>query len=280
MAKFFIMGKLFIIFFLIISPVYLQNRGYAQVKYGSNEGRYVEVSSNKLYYEVYGEGTPLLLLHGGMGSITSFEKVIPELSKHYKVIALDSPGHGRSEHIDSLSYQIMADYVVEFISKLELDNIYIAGYSDGAIIGLLAAHEIPEKIKKVVFGGGILSLEASTPQGMEILSNITPKNLPESFARGYREKSPNPEKWEQFVSDLKMMWLQNVWIPKSKLKNIKSRILILYGDRDEFIPLEHGLEIYKLIPGSELCILPNTYHSVYKDAALVTPILINFLSGE
>lgn len=272
--------KKFIFLFLLVTPLLLPNQGYAQIIYGSNNGQYVEVNGSKLYYEEYGEGTPLILLHGGMGSITDFESAIPGLSKHYRVVAIDSPGHGRSEHIDSLNYQIMADYVVGAIHKLDLDSVYIAGYSDGAIIGLLAAHDIPEKIKKVVFGGGILSLDASTPEGIEILKNVTPQNLPESFARGYREKSPNPEKWEQFVLASKAMWMQNVWIPKSKLKNIKSRILILYGDRDEFIPLEHGIEIYNLIPGSELCILPNTYHNVYRNAELSNNIVRNFLARE
>lgn len=266
-------------FFLIIliSWALINNHGYAQIVYGSNNGEYVEVKGNQLYYEVYGKGTPLLLLHGGMGSIANFINVIPELSLHFKVIALDSPGHGRSEHIDSLSYQVMADYVVEAIHKLDFDSVYIAGYSDGAIVGLLAAHDIPEKIKKIVFGGGILSLDASKPEGIEILRNITPQNLPESFAREYREKSPNPEMWEQFVLDSKAMWLQNVWIPKSKLKNIKSRILILYGDRDEVIPLEHGIEIYNLISKSELCILPNTGHNVYNNPEIVDDIIIMFL---
>ncbi len=251
-----------------------------QVIYGSNNGNYVEVNDSKLYYEVYGEGTPLLLLHGGMGSIGNFENVIPGLSKNFKVIALDSPGHGRSEHIDSLSYQIMADYVVGAIQKLGLDSLYIAGYSDGAIIGLLAAHDMPERIKKVVFGGGILSLDASKPEGIEMLKNVTPQNLPESFKKAYMEKSPNPEKWEQFVLASKAMWMNNVWIPKSKLKDIKSQILILYGDRDEFIPLEHALEIYNLIPGSELCILPDTGHNVYNNAEIVIGIVVNFLSKK
>lgn len=220
----------------------------------------------------------MLLLHGGMGSISNFKNVIPELSRHFKVMALDSPGHGRSEHIDSLSYQIMADQVVEVINQLDLDSVYIAGYSDGAIVGVLAAHDAPEKIKRVVFGGGVLSLDASKPKGIEILRNITPQNLPENMVKAYKEKSPSPEMWEKFVLASKAMWMNNVWIPKSKLKDIKSQVLILYGDRDEFIPLEHALEIYNLIPGSELCVLPNTNHNVYNSPELVNPILIYFLS--
>lgn len=272
------MKKFLNIFILIIFQIFLQNQSYCQINYGSNNGHYVLVNDSKLYYEVYGEGTPLILLHGGMGSIANFKNVIPELSLHFKVIALDSPGHGRSELIDSLSYQILADYVVEAIKKLELDSVYIAGYSDGAIIGLLAAHDKPEKIKRVVFGAGALNLNASTQEGIDMLRGVTPQNLPPSFELRYKEKSPNPEMWEKFVSNSKTMWLEEVWIPKSKLKDIKSRTLILFGDRDPYIPFEHGFEIYNAIPKSEFCVLPNTQHNVYTDPDLVNSILINFLS--
>ena len=111
-----------------------------------------------------------------------------------------------------------------------------------------------------------------------MLRNVTAQNLPESFVKAYREKSPNPEMWENFVLASKAMWLHNVWIPKSKLKDIKSRILVLFGDRDPYIPFEHGIEIHNAILNSEFCVLPNTQHNVYNDPELVNPILINFFS--
>ncbi len=272
--------KRFIAFVLIVAGFLFQKQSYAQNIYGSNNGQFIQVYNSKLYYEVYGEGMPLLLLHGGMGTIANFRNVIPELSRHFKVIALDSPGHGRSEHIDSLSYQILADYVVEAINKLDLDSVYIAGYSDGAIIGLLAAHDKPERIRKVVFGAGALGLDDSTQEGIDMLKSITTQNLPANYERAYKEKSPNPEMWEKFVFASKAMWLQNIWISKPKLKDIKSRTLILFGDRDPYIPFEHGIEIYKMIPESEFCVLPNTVHDIYNDPGIVNSILINFLSRE
>ena len=94
-----------VLLFLFLQPVMSQD----EISYGSNNGEYVSVFNTQIYYEEYGEGTPLLLLHGGGGAMHHFRKVIPELSKHFKVIAVDSPGHGRSEQADSLSYQLMAD---------------------------------------------------------------------------------------------------------------------------------------------------------------------------
>ena len=96
-----------ILFFLIN----LQLLGQTKVEYGSNNGQYLEVNNTKIYYEQYGEGSPVLLLHGGMGSISNFDTLIPDLSKHFKLIAIDSPSHGRSYSIDSLSYNIIANNI-------------------------------------------------------------------------------------------------------------------------------------------------------------------------
>src|SRR6185295_15231755 len=91
-----------------------------EVKYGSNNGKYISIRNTKIYYEEYGKGTPLLLLHGGMGSIADFKLCIPELSKHFRIIAPDSPGQGRSGLADSMSYQLMTDYMSKFIDALKL----------------------------------------------------------------------------------------------------------------------------------------------------------------
>ena len=136
-----------VILFLLIN---FQVFGQSKVEYGSNNGQYLEIDNTKIYYEQYGEGSPILLLHGGMGSISNFNTLIPDLSKHFKLIAIDSPSHGRSYSIDSLSYNILADYVVKIVDKLKFDKIDIVGYSDGAIIGMLVAYKIPNKINKIV----------------------------------------------------------------------------------------------------------------------------------
>jgi len=85
--------------------------GKSQINYGSNNGKYLTIRGTKVYYEEYGYGMPLILLHGGFGNIADFKKCIPELSKKYNVIIPDAPGLGRSEHADSLmSYRLMSNY--------------------------------------------------------------------------------------------------------------------------------------------------------------------------
>ncbi len=252
--------------------------GQSKIEYGSNGGEYIEVADAKIYYEEYGEGQPVLLLHGGMGSISNFNKVIPDLSQHFRLIAIDSPSHGRSYAIDSLSYIILAEYVVKLVDELRLDKFDIVGYSDGAIIGMLVAGLIPDKVGKVVFGAGALSPNASKPEGLKMLQTFSPELLPEEFEKSYKNRSPTPDYWKEFVYASKAMWLEDVWIPSELLPDIKSKVLVLFGDGDQFIPLNHTFEIYKSLPNSELCILPNTSHDVFNNSMITNPILIKFLT--
>lgn len=96
------------------------------IKYGLNNGKYLTIHDTKIYYEEYGNGTPLLLLHAGFGSIENLSDIIPELSKHFRVIAPDAPGHGRSEQADSLSGDLLADYCSGIIDQLKLDSVSLA----------------------------------------------------------------------------------------------------------------------------------------------------------
>ena len=118
-----------VILFLLIN---FQLLGQSKVEYGSNDGQYLEVGNTKIYYEQYGEGSPILLLHGGMGSISNFNTVIPNLSKHFKLIAIDSPSLGRSYSIESLSYNILAVYVVNLGDSVRLEKSASVGSSGGA----------------------------------------------------------------------------------------------------------------------------------------------------
>src|SRR5688572_17084539 len=96
--------------FCLIASCKRKEKPDTAIKYGSNNGKYQTIQGIKIYYEEYGGGMPLLLLHQGLGSIENLSGIIPELAKHFRVIAPDAPGHGRSEHADSLSGELLADY--------------------------------------------------------------------------------------------------------------------------------------------------------------------------
>ncbi len=95
-----------------------------QIEYGSNGGKLVSIHNTKIYYEEYGKGMPLLLLSGGgmHRSIKDFEKCIPDLAKHYRVIAPDTPGQGRSELPDSLTYEVLTEFMSHLIDSLKIDS--------------------------------------------------------------------------------------------------------------------------------------------------------------
>ena len=130
----------------------LTQDSFNNIKIGSNtdNGKYVTIDDTRIYYETYGQGTPLLLLHGGLGSIANFEKCIPTLASHFRIIAPDSPGHGRSGNTDSLSYELVSNYISKFINHLKLDSLYVMGWSDGGVIGLILASDRPDKVRKLI----------------------------------------------------------------------------------------------------------------------------------
>src|ERR1700740_2302892 len=119
-----------------------------QIKYGNNPvaGKYYDVRGIKMYAETYGEGKPLLLIHGNGGSISAFTSTIPYFSKKYKVIAVDSRAHGKTvDTRDSLSFEQMADDFAALLDQMHIDSAYVIGWSDGGINALVMAMRHSEK---------------------------------------------------------------------------------------------------------------------------------------
>jgi pimeloyl-ACP methyl ester carboxylesterase len=223
-----------------------------QVNYGNNPqaGSYYNNNGVKVYYEVYGEGKPVVLLHGNGGSIRSRAAYIEEFSKKYKVIAFDSRCHGKSDcPAGYLTYEQMADDVDKVLQHLGIDSAYVWGHSDGGIVGLLLAIHYPDKVKKLLASGANLRPDSTAVEpGLFPLLNVMEKQAKADSIR-----------YKQFL-----LVVQQPHIPVTDLQKIKSDVLIMAGDRDA-IRIEHTIEIFKNIPGALLCILPGTTHFVYAD---------------
>ncbi len=251
-----------------------------QIIYGSNNGKFLEIYDTQVYYEEYGEGTPLLLLHGGGGSILNFANVIPSLSKKFRVITVDSPGHGRSQQADTLSYQLLTDYFSSFIDKLKLDSTYVLGWSDGGVAAYLLAADRPEKIKRIVSVGAQFGFEGYAQETIEFVTNLSPEYAEQNWGtwvEDYEKLAYEKNTWGRFVKNLSKMWKQEVFVPSEKVEKIKCRSLIVLGDRDA-ISLEHGIKMYNSIEGSEFLVLPNTSHMIfYEKPDLMTEIGLEFL---
>jgi pimeloyl-ACP methyl ester carboxylesterase len=248
------MKKIFSIVLLLQIATSICYSQQKPIPYGNNPaaGKYYNIRGIKMYCEVYGEGKPLLMIHGNGGSISAFTKNIPYFAKKYKVIAVDSRAHGKStDGRDSLSFEMMADDFAALLDVMHIDKSYVLGWSDGGINAILLAIRHPDKVIKFASTGANLwpDSTALTPDTWKGLRNQynSDKNKPRATAKQKND-------WKIFMLD----WLQpNVKL--SALKVITCPALIICGDRD-LIPVEHTTLIYQHIPTAYLWVVPNSGH--------------------
>lgn len=252
------------------------------VVYGSDHGKQVSILNTKIYFEEYGKGMPLLILSGGglERCIKDFEECIPELSKHYRIIAPDTPGQGRSEQPDSISYGLLTEFMSQLIDSLKIDSAYVMGWSDGGIVGILLAEKRPDKVKKVIAVGPNNGLRGvAVPAGYPI-DSIKPPSLEvwEKMNKETIEKYMKilPRDWKKLVNQMNKMVYQREYFSDSVYSRIRIPVMIVLGDRD-MISIEHGVEMHRLIKGSQYCVLPNTTHEVFSERPeLINKIAIDF----
>jgi pimeloyl-ACP methyl ester carboxylesterase len=243
----------------------LTSISYAQYGTNKNAGHYLNVGDAKIYYEVYGQGRPLILLHGGVyGYIDEYAEYIPTLSKSYKVIAIALRGHGKSEiGTKSISYKQLADDAIAVLQKESKDSAVVIGFSDGGITAYVLAAEYHNKIRQVVSIGSGLELSGCTPEGLSWLKNFSPENFEKSDGKFINERKrimPQPERWNEFLVKMRTMWFEPIWVSQEKAKNIQCPVLTIGGDRDNFLTPEQFTKTYKSIPKSQLAIIPNSGH--------------------
>ncbi|HMH22348.1 MAG TPA: alpha/beta hydrolase [Puia sp.] len=236
--------------------------------YGQNKqaGRYLETRGFRLYYEIYGQGEPMLFIHGNGGSINNFSNQIPFFAKTYKVIAADSRAHGKSKDpSDSLSFEMMADDFNALLDSLHLDSCYVVGWSDGGINGLLLAIRHPEKVKKLAITGANLWADTTglTPYVYHVI-----KQGHEDLKK--MEQTPEVKEKLKFTD----LDLYQPNIRPEQLHQIQCPTLVIGGDHD-VIPVSHTVLIAENIPRSYCWIIPNSGHStpIFKKDQFNTQVL-------
>ena len=242
---------LFIILAMSMSGIALSQ---TKVKYGNNPsaGKYASIRGFKMYYEIYGAGKPLLIIHGNGGSIKDFSNQVPYFSKEYKVILADSRAQGKSVDVgDSLNYEMMADDLNGLLEKLHLDSCFVIGWSDGGINGLLLAMRHPEKVKKLAVTGANLWPDSTAVE--PILFHWL-ANLVDSVSGV--EKTPDMKNQYKLLA----MMTKEPNIRLDQLNAVKCPTLVIGGDHDALLP-KHTLLIAESIPQSYLWILPNSGHA-------------------
>jgi pimeloyl-ACP methyl ester carboxylesterase len=246
------------------------------IPYGDNKdaGHYAALNGVRLYYETYGQGDPLVLIHGNGGNIAFMGPQIEYFRNQYKVIVLDCRRRGKSElGEEPLTYMQMTKDVAVLLDSLTVDSAYIVGRSDGGIIGLMMGIYFPERTRKIAAFGANL-----TPDATAIYPHIIEEiHADRVHAEEMMKRGDTTTKW-RLIMELNSLMEFQPHISPDDLRKIKCPVLVMSCDRD-VVREEHTLYIYRNIREANLCILPGETHWITKtDPALCNATVAKFFS--
>lgn len=233
---------------------------------------YSELNGLKMYYEIHGQGTPLVLIHGGGSTIqTNFGKLIPLLAKNRQVIAVELQAHGRTSDRDQdLSFEQDADDVAALLKNLKIGQADFLGFSNGGTTALQIAIRHPEIVGKLILGSALAKRNGVPPWFWEFMQKASLENMPEQLKAGYKNVAANPNGL-QIMHDRDAKRMVNFKdIPDDQIKAIAAPTLIIIGDKDVITP-EHALELHQQIPTSELAINPGGHGEYIGEITTITP---------
>lgn len=252
---------------------------------------YSNVNGLKMYYEIYGQGNPIVLIHGGGSTIqTSFEKVIPLFARNRMVIAVELQAHGRtSDRNADLSFEQDADDIAALLNNLNIDKADFLGFSNGGSTTMQIAIRHPEIVNKIVLASALAKRNGAPEWFWDFIKQAKLENMPEQLKDGYKKVAPDSSGL-QIMHDRDAKRMVNFKdFPDDQIKSIKAPTLIIIGDKDLVTP-EHALELHKQIVNSELAIIPGTHGEYigeittlkpdFKESDLVVPIIEKFLNKK
>jgi pimeloyl-ACP methyl ester carboxylesterase len=246
----------------------------------ADESGKINVNGIHMYYAIYGKGhgSPILLIHGGLGSSDAWGFEVPKLLKTHEVIVADSRGHGRSSRTDApYSYHLMAEDYVGLLDQLHLPEVALVGWSDGGIIGLDIAMNHPERLRKL-----FAQAANATPAGLNPDPDLTAlSSACDRDETEYRRLSPTPDDFTRFKAAIERMWETEPNYSAADLRKITVPTQIVVGDHDEFILPEHSRYLAETIPGADLIILKDVSHfAIYQDPDQYVGAIESFLGGD
>jgi pimeloyl-ACP methyl ester carboxylesterase len=260
----------------------------------SPAGDRVEVNGMQMYYEVSGEGDPLVVLHGAYMNIPSMGEIIPLLARTHRVYAVELQGHGRTTDIDRpITYPNMADDVAAFMDAIGLEKADMFGYSMGAAVGLQLAIRHPARVNRLAAASVAYDVDGWHPDFKAMLPELTVDVMVAmpGFEDEYRKLAPNPNGFRGLVE--KLIALEHepmAW--EADVRALTTPVLVISGDAD-VTTLEHSVALFRLLgggimgdmgkplPASRLAVLPATSHTaVISQADLLHAFIEPFLKGE
>jgi pimeloyl-ACP methyl ester carboxylesterase len=218
---------------------------------------YASINGLKMYYEIHGTGTPLVLIHGGGSTIqTSFGRVLHLFAKTHKVIAVELQAHGRTADIDRpLSFEQDADDIAMLLKQLNINNASFLGFSNGASTALQLAIRHPELVNKIIVASTFYKKAGAQPWFWDVMAKARFEGMPQALKDAFLQLNPDS-------NALRKMYERDVTrmrafpdISAGLMKTIKAPAFIIIGDKDIVQP-EHAVEMYRLVPHAKLAILP------------------------
>jgi pimeloyl-ACP methyl ester carboxylesterase len=251
-------------------------------------GHYVKANGLNMYYEEFGAGRPLILLHGGTSSSSTWQPYLHLFTPHFKVITPDSRAHGRTNNsLGKLSYALMARDVVAFIHELHLEQPLVYGYSDGGQIALELGIRFPDLCQALVIGAAwykfsptyLNSLKSAGFEGPGQVNFERIQRDSPDWVVEMRREHPNPEDpdyWKALFTQISEMWYTPLEYSEQDFQKITVPTLVYVGDRDGIIELEQAVDMYGMIPNAELLVVPGATHFTAEND-LTHRIVLDFL---
>ncbi|HVU55768.1 MAG TPA: alpha/beta hydrolase [Puia sp.] len=275
---------------LLIAIMFAASRSNGQQIQSTNSG-YVPVNGIKVYYEVYGEGRPIVLLHGAFLTIDmNWGQLIPELSKNRKVIAIELQGHGHTQFSDrKLSHATLASDVEGVMDYLKIDSADVAGYSFGGAVAYQFAIQSPRRVRKLVIISSTYKSSGWLPEINSAFKSLKPEFFANSLMKtAYDAVAPDKTKWTKFLEQMIAFAGMPFDFGDSNISKISVPVLIISGDNDGLDKIEL-IKTYKLLggavaadmgpmPKSQLAIVPSQGHvSLMMQTTTILTYLNSFL---
>jgi pimeloyl-ACP methyl ester carboxylesterase len=244
-----------------------------------------------MYYEEYGTGLPLILLHGGMSTCQTWQPFLPIFTPHFRVLTPDSRAHGRSNNpAGELSYRLMAEDLAALIQELNLDKPLIFGYSDGGQVSLELGMHYPTLAGALVVAAAWYKFSQTYLIAMQAIESKRPgevniehilKESPDWVEELKRDhiSSADPDYWQTLLKQISVLWWSALDYTADDFQKIVVPTLVMLGDRDGIVELQQAVDEYQLIPDAALFIMPNATHSTAK-SELSMHIVLDFLMRQ
>lgn len=245
---------------------------------GGTEGRTLATHGIRMYYEVHGQGSPLLLLHGGTGNGMQFHLQVPAFSPTHRCIVPDCCAQGRtSDRPGPLTYHAMAEDMIALLDHLHVASVDVMGWSDGGNIGLDMAMNHPERVKHLVTFGANFQPDGLQAQDVEWNQHATAADFGADAREAWQRLNPQPAHYEEAMNKIIAMWRTQPHWSLADLRRIRAKCLVCAGDHD-LIRQDHTEQLAGAIPGAELWIVPNASHgAMIERYDIVNPRVLEFL---